>query len=288
MRRRAGFRRAVAASVAAHALVVVIVAAVRSGADRPAAPPPPGIDTRVTVRTETPASDAEFPVEAPAPPAPRRPDPPPAAPAPSEDTRPPLVRSPAVPNALPPELLALMRKPAPPVPDPAVQPAAATGAPTLDGGAALHGAVGPGRAVVYVLDASGSMGEWGKFDAARRALAATLRAQPGVARFQVVVYAGGAVVPLPSAGGCLPATADNVARMTAALAALPPPAGRSDHAAGLRAALALRPDFVLVLTDADDLPAGVVRALLRQAARPAALSVAAVGPAGVAAPREWK
>jgi hypothetical protein len=124
------------------------------------------------------------------------------------------------------------------------------------------------------------MGEWGKFDAARRALVATLRQQPESVRFQVVIYAGSASVLLP-ATGCLPATADNVNRTIDALHALGPPSGRSNHAEGVQAALKLRPDFVLILTDAADLPTLTLRALVKQAAKPAVVCVARVTATGV-------
>jgi hypothetical protein len=108
-------------------------------------------------------------------------------------------------------------------------------------------------------------------------------------RFQVVVYAGFAFQPLPApASGCVPATPDNVERMAAALLALGAPAGRSDHLKGLHAALDLRPDVVLFLTDADGLPAGNLRGVLRQAAKPVALCVATVTATGVKPPMEVK
>jgi hypothetical protein len=152
----------------------------------------------------------------------------------------------------------------------------------------IHGALPDGKAVVYVLDASGSMGEWGKLDKARRALVATLRQQPPAARFQIVVYNGTARPLLPNAaGGCVPATAENRALAEEKLAALEP-VGRSDHAEGLRMALNFRPDFVLLLTDADDLSAKKLRGVLAQAAKPAAVSVATVGADGVGVPRELR
>jgi hypothetical protein len=121
------------------------------------------------------------------------------------------------------------------------------------------------------------MGEWGKFTKARAALIATLRAQPQTVRFQVVLYAGTADFPLPApVGGCVAATAGDIDRMEAALGSRSP-AGRSDHVAGLRLALALRPDFVLILTDATDLPAAKFRGVVAQHGRPVKVCVARVG-----------
>ncbi len=150
---------------------------------------------------------------------------------------------------------------------------------------ALHGALKPGQAIVYVLDASGSMGEWGKFAAARRSMLATLREQPVTTRVQVIVYDGTARRVLP--GDCVPATEANVARIEAALASWEP-AGRSDHEAGLRAALTFRPDFVLILSDAADLDAAMFRAVLRQWRTSAILCTAKVTANGIGAPRELK
>ena len=97
------------------------------------------------------------------------------------------------------------------------------------------------------------MGEWGKFEKARQAIIATLRQQRETVRFQVIVYNGAAQPLLPApASLCVPATAENVSRMEGALRVVEP-AGRSNHAEGLRVAVDLRPDFVLIVTDADDL-----------------------------------
>jgi hypothetical protein len=84
----------------------------------------------------------------------------------------------------------------------------------------------------------------------------------------------------------VPATPDNVERMAAALLALSAPAGRSDHLKGLQAALDLRPDVVLFLTDADGLPAATLRGMLRQTGKPVTLCVARVGANGVGKPAD--
>src|SRR5437016_1863124 len=225
---RRSFRRAVAASVAIHApLAAVLILAGRWAANRPAPTRPPGIDTRVADEPRIEFRFAEEPaVEVavnPEPPRPADTAPPAPNPDPPTGSRPEVVRIPA---ALPPELLALMRKPSPvgpavvevplnptrmsppPAPSPSpprVQPAGHASAPKPAVGASVsapappvHGPLGAGQTIVYVLDASGSMGEWGKFARARAALIATLRAQPQTVRFQVVVYAGTADVRLPA------------------------------------------------------------------------------------------
>src|SRR5207248_4028375 len=311
---RRSFRRAVAASVVIHAvLAAVLVLVGRWSASRPLPARPPGIDTRTTGEPRIELRFADEPViEIVAEPrgadAPRSPEAPAPQPSPATGSRPEVAR---VPAPLPPEVLALVRKPrpvggevvevaltptplnpAPPAPSPspaAVRPAAHISPnPGPSPTPPLHGALSPGQTIVYVLDASGSMGEWGKFDRARAALIATLRAQPPSVRFQVVVYAGTADFPLPApVGGCATATADNVDRMALALETRTP-AGRSDHLAGLRPALTPRPDFVLILTDAGDLPAAKFRSLVAQHGRPVRVCVAKVGAEVIAPYQELK
>jgi hypothetical protein len=179
-----------------------------------------------------------------------------------------------VPAVLPPDLLARIRNfapaPAPP-PDPAVQPAAGVVAvPTRPTARPTHGSLAAGQRVVYLLDASGSMGEWGKFDAARDAVAATRALQPAGVDVKVVVYSIIAEVVTP-----------------AALAARTP-AGRGDHLAGLRVALDQAPDFVVWFTDTDDLPSASIRAAVRRAGKPVTLVVARVGADGVLTPVELR
>jgi hypothetical protein len=316
---RRSFRRAVAASVAIHAaLAVALIVAGRWAANRPAPTRPPGIDTRVAAEPRIALRfDEEPAVEVPVNPEPPRPaesSPPPApSPDPPTGSRPEVAH---VPATLPPELLALMRRPqpvgpavvevplnptrmnAPPAPSPSpprVEPAAHTTAPKPAVGASVstpvrpvHGPLGSGQTIVYVLDESGSMGEWGKFAKARAALIATLRAQPQTVRFQVVLYAGTADFPLPApVGGCVPATADNIDRVEEMLGERHP-AGRSDHVAGLRLAMTLYPDFVLILTDANDLPTAKLRGLLPRAGRPVTVCVARAGAEGVGDPVELR
>ena len=226
---RVAFRRAVWASVALHAVVVCAGGLVfRAAEEREYAGPRVSTvvdDPQVRIsQTEETFAIAEPPVEQPqvAPAQPQAAHAPPALPAP------PLAAAPAVPQTLPPELLAIIRKPAatpvggvvvevavppgaanPPVTDPNVKPAGGPGA-GVTPGRAIHGALAAGQTVVYVLDCSGSMGAAGKFDAARAALVATLAQQPPTVRFQVIVYAGTAKPLLASDGKGLPATADNV------------------------------------------------------------------------------
>ena len=294
---RAAFRRAVWASVALHVVAAgAFLALLRTGEPKPREA---GIDTRAPHVRMSLVEDAPVvevtPQPAPAPantgatqttpetvvkPAdPPTPVPPAAGVAPSSLPGGPFASAP--PRVLPPELVALLRKPGangPPAPlrDPNVTPAAGA-TPAVP---AMHGAMKPGQTVVYVLDSSGSMGAEGKFDAARAALAATLRAQPATVRVQVVVYDGTAYPLLASGGGAPPATEANVRALAAKLAALEP-RGKSNHLAAVRAALDLRPDVIVLLTDADDLTAAALAPVLASAARPVPVRVALVTAAGV-------
>lgn len=289
-------KTAIGVSAGVHLLIaVVLLAALRSRPDAPHAAPPV-YDTRVVVRMDF-VREPDLPPEAvskiepdPEPPAP--PQPPPAPMPEPVPEGPPKAQAITVPKSLPVELLTLLKRPELPAtiqPAAAVQPARPKGPKWAASGSPVHGPLAENQCIVYVLDASGSMGEWAKFDAARAALIATLKLQPAKVRFQVVVYSGTATVPLKSAPGeCRPATAENLARILDALDALPAPAGRSNHVEGLRTALGFRPDLVVLFTDADDLPLGPIRGLLKQAERPASLCVSKLTANGVQPPREVK
>lgn len=290
MRRSGSVRSAVAASVGVHALLAVgLVLLLRWHSDRSDdATTAPSIDTRAEVRFEfleedaSPAAEAQAEISRP----------------PLAENSPPLANAIAIPRTLPAELSALLRIP-PPVVSPVVEvpvtpavsaePRPKPGPAWATGGTAAHGPLAPQQTIVYVLDASGSMGEWGKFDTARGALIATLKLQPESVRFQIVIYAGSATLPIRAAPGeCLAATASNIDRAIEALRTLDSPAGRSNHIDGLRAALALRPDLVLFFTDADDLPMAPLRGALKQAAKPATVCLARVAARRVETPVELK
>jgi hypothetical protein len=282
---RTGLRRAVVGSVVIHvaaAVVGILLIQSRQPATRASGTV---VDTHadaVTVRLfpeevavagpvaiEQPR--AEPPQPEPPPPEPPA-SPPPAATADTTGARPPLAN--VVPQPLSTDVMEFIRRPRNPVTDPNVRPAAALAAPPL------HGAMKPGQTIVYALDCSGSMGEFGKFAAARDALVATLRRQPGQVRFQVICYNSTARAVLP--GGCVAATAAYIAAAEAGLATLSP-SGRSNHAEAVRTAANLRPDVILLLTDAQDLSAAKLRPAPAGAGTPvwvARVAADRVGPPG--------
>ena len=300
------FRRAVWASVAIH--VVAACALVLFVRTDKRAPAEVALDTRAAdepqVRMSLP--EVEVSIEPPAPPAPEPVAPQPPIPETPQVTEPPtpqdsapaapesaspLAASRAAPQTLPPELLALIRKPAPATPgapnptfDPNVKPAGGTSESAVP---AIHGALNPNQTVVYVLDCSGSMGASGKFEAARAALVSTLKLQPTSVRFQVIVYSGTATPLLAGNGTALPATEANVRAATEKLAKLEA-RGTSNHPGAVRAALAFGPDVILMLTDVDDLNAKVLKSIAASAPKPILMCVGQVTTEGVQSPRELK
>jgi hypothetical protein len=302
MKPRSGFRRALWGSAALHAVAGgALVALVHF--DRQPAPAAPGIRTTAEAEVRMTLADTDTGIEVQAP-APSQTQVAPSAEPAAQLPRGPV--APSVPQTLPPELLALIRKTASaepvgggltevpaapgaanPATDANVQPAAATtGASGAKGPTPIHGALRPNQTIVYVLDASGSMGANGMFDAARAQLVATLNGQPAGARFQVLAYAAHPTPLLASAGNALPMSEANVALAARKLAALEA-RGKSDHRAAIRAAAEYRPDVILVLTDSHDLTAAALKPLLASAPN-ASVFVGIVTPDGVQPPRAVK
>ncbi len=126
---------------------------------------------------------------------------------------------------------------------------------------AFCGIAATGSTVVYVIDRSASMGLDGRFDRARRAVAASLRQLPPAARFQVIAYHRTAAM-LSQATGLIAATPTAVEAAIAHLDSLAAEGGNG-HRAALLLALSLRPDAVYYLTDDDELTAEDVREVSR-------------------------
>ena len=104
----------------------------------------------------------------------------------------------------------------------------------------------------YVVDSSGSMASRGSLDVAKREMWASLSHLPPAARFTIVFYNLHAIIFTDPQGrkGLMPATAANKARAREQMATIAPDGG-TDHIVALRAALAMRPEVIFFLTDAD-------------------------------------
>jgi hypothetical protein len=274
---RVALRRAVIASAVLHVALAAGVVLV-SRAKPESKPARPGIDTGADVVVRmfdaTPALDA------------RAPEPPMAVPStqtaepravPVEETgglRPPLAT--IVPRTLPGEMVAVISR--------SVASQHVAGAsPAVR---AIHGAMQPGQTVVYVLDCSGSMGEFGKLELARAALLATLRAQPDGVRFQVIAY-NSTARPLAGNTGSVPATPANVAAVGDRLLTLEAK-GRSSHSEAIRAAARFRPDVVVLLTDAEGLTLAQFKSALAPAGKAVAVYVAKATASAVGTPQELR
>lgn len=135
--------------------------------------------------------------------------------------------------------------------------AAGRGGGTGAEGAGVSGSLFPlpatASSVVYVLDRSVSMGIDRKLDFARWELIASLRRLPPSVRFQVIDYNDYAkTLVVDGQRDLLPAEPAIVAKAVAQLQALDA-AGNTSHLAALRLGIALHPDVLYFLTDADDL-----------------------------------
>ncbi|MFO0876460.1 MAG: vWA domain-containing protein [Gemmataceae bacterium] len=116
--------------------------------------------------------------------------------------------------------------------------------------------------IVYLLDRSISMGPGGGLDRARAEVALSLRALPPGARFQILAYNRSVVPLVPHPAGLVPADTPHLAQALTALEELSA-TGATHHAAALRQGLALRPEVLFLLTDADDLDDREAAALIR-------------------------
>jgi hypothetical protein len=140
---------------------------------------------------------------------------------------------------------------------------AAEGQGERDGGAAFFGVPVQARSVVFVIDRSISMGINGGLEAAKRELLASIARLPASTRFQVLFYNREAqTLPTRDKDGLLPNTAETRQQVSDHAGALRAAAG-TDHLAALRAALALRPDAILVMTDGDEMTLEQVRTITR-------------------------
>jgi von Willebrand factor type A domain len=118
------------------------------------------------------------------------------------------------------------------------------------------------RRVVFLLDSSGSMGISDALERAKAELAAALAALPPETSFQLLAYNSNARPLMGGLWNLLPASRENVALALHQLDALAA-SGVTRHVEAMRAALLLRPDLVILLTDADDLSPGDVHLMTK-------------------------
>lgn len=120
----------------------------------------------------------------------------------------------------------------------------------------------------YVIDCSGSMATRNALDIAKRELLASLGQLPPDAHFAIVFYNLRATVLSDPQGqrGLMAATRANKARVLAQLNAIAPDGG-TDHMLALRAALAVRPEVIFFLTDADLMTTSDVNEIVAEAAK---------------------
>ena len=107
------------------------------------------------------------------------------------------------------------------------------------------------KRVVFVLDASASMGQSNAWNVARAEFIAALEGMKADARCKVIVYAGTPRLLLPARSDWLDPVADRIAMLEAMKETAPE--GRTEHGPALKMAITLRPDAIYFLTDADDL-----------------------------------
>jgi von Willebrand factor type A domain len=141
---------------------------------------------------------------------------------------------------------------------PGAQSLAAGNATTPRPGTSFFHVPAQGRTFVYLIDRSSSMGLHGALATACRQLLASLEQLPLTAQFQVIVYNRSAEPLLTSQPGLMAASPENVQQVGRQLALLAAEGG-TDHLPALRRALALHPDVLFLLTDADDLTAEHLR-----------------------------
>ncbi|MGO9600888.1 MAG: vWA domain-containing protein [Isosphaeraceae bacterium] len=123
-----------------------------------------------------------------------------------------------------------------------------------------------GHSFAYVIDCSGSMAMQNSLEVAKRELLSSLGQLPPDARFSVIFYSLDARVFTDPDGkpGLMPATSSNKLRVQEQLRTVPP-FGGTDHMLALRTALALKPEVIFFLTDADLIADSEVDKILDQA-----------------------
>jgi hypothetical protein len=132
---------------------------------------------------------------------------------------------------------------------------------TRDGTTTFFQIATQAKAIVYVIDRSASMGLNGGLAKAKRELLVSLDRLPSTCRFQIIAYNRSAEpLRLNGDSGLVFATPENKRRVAALLQEMEAE-GSTEHLPALRRALALGPDVIFFLTDADDLRAEQIRSI---------------------------
>jgi len=115
------------------------------------------------------------------------------------------------------------------------------------------------KSVVYVIDRSVSMGPNGKLAWAKEEFLSSLKQLPPETEFQIILFNRSVdVLTTARARGLLPATLENKFRIAKFLKSVLPEGGTQPVPA-LKRALALKPDVIFFLTDAEDMSQREVR-----------------------------
>jgi len=119
----------------------------------------------------------------------------------------------------------------------------------------------PASSVVFIIDRSLSMWFNHGLDAAKRELLEKLDRLPASTRFQIFFYDNKVeCVPTTERDGLLSNSDENRRRITRLMESVKGRGG-TDHSSALRQALALRPEAILFITDAEDLRRDQVRSI---------------------------
>ena len=130
-------------------------------------------------------------------------------------------------------------------------------------GTQFFGARDHAHSFAYVIDCSGSMNSHNSLTVAKRELLASLNQLPPDAEFTVIFYSLVAKMLSDTQGrrGMMSATSANKTRVQTQLSAIIPDGG-TDHMAALNMAMALKPEVIFFLTDADLMTNGDVDKIL--------------------------
>lgn len=134
----------------------------------------------------------------------------------------------------------------------------ASGSGKASNGARFFNIDAKARRVVYVLDASSSMGRDGLWRQAGQELVHSLDSLADGVEFQVIVYHSHARYLIPARPGWLSWDVETSMQVHQALRDLAPE-GKTNHGPAINLALSMRPDAVFFLTDADDLSFELLR-----------------------------